>query len=77
MDWIFIITSTLSVQLSRLNICNEGHVQSIEEIGKDDDDVEVNELVLQLQATLLGRAYKKFKELGVSSEEKPTEPKRK
>lgn len=40
-------------------------VQSIEEKGKDDDDddIEVKELVLQLQAAHLDRAYKKFKEL--------------
>lgn len=50
-------------------------VQSIEETGKHDDDVEVNELLLQLQASQLDHAYKKFEELGVSIEEKPTEPK--
>lgn len=31
-------------------------------------------MVLQLQATQLDRAYKKFEEFGGSSEEKPTDP---
>lgn len=47
-------------------------VQPIEEIGEDGDKVEVNKLALQLQAPQLEHAYKFFKELGGSVEEKPT-----
>lgn len=49
-------------------------VQSIEETCEDDDNVEVNKLVLQLQAAQLDRAYNFFEELRGSSEEKPTDP---
>lgn len=50
-------------------------VQSIKETVSGNEHEKVNKVVLQLQATHLDHAYKKFEELRGVSEEKPIDPK--